>query len=179
MSPILTADRPACPSSRGGHRVSHDVSHVTSCCCKCFTQRNCRSCMGSDNISNYFVIQPPHHNMEKDMGEMVERCQVHCSAGAAFCTVQNQKRVLYWKETLIFISMPQERSHSLCCLVVLSVNPGWMLWEQLGVWPSSGLFCTWKTACCGESCSVILQIIKSSYDLRLRISDRMPWIFHC
>lgn len=56
--------------------------------------RNCRSCMGSDNISNCFVIQPLHHNMEKNMGEMVERCQVHCSTGAAFYTVQNQKRVL-------------------------------------------------------------------------------------
>lgn len=28
------------------------------------------------------------------MGEMVERCQVDCSTGAAFCIVQNQKRVL-------------------------------------------------------------------------------------
>lgn len=50
--------------------------------------------MGSDNILNYFVIQPLHHNKEKNMEEMVERCQVHCSTGAAFYTVQNQKRVL-------------------------------------------------------------------------------------
>lgn len=50
--------------------------------------------MGSDNFSNYFVIQPPHHNVGKNMGEMVERGPVHCSTGAAFCTVQNQKRVL-------------------------------------------------------------------------------------
>lgn len=34
-----------------------------------------------------------------------------------------------WKGMLIFISIAQERSQSLCCSLVLSVNPGWMLCE--------------------------------------------------
>lgn len=83
----LTADCKACPSSWGGHGASHDVSHASACCCKCFVlrkYRSCtRSCTGSESISNCVVIQSPHHKMGKNMGEMVERYQVHHATGAA------------------------------------------------------------------------------------------------
>lgn len=70
---ILTADYPACSSSIDDHRASHDVSHIKTCCYIGFIQRNSReSCMDSDKISNCFFIQPPHHNMKKNMGEMKE-----------------------------------------------------------------------------------------------------------
>lgn len=103
---------------------------------------------------------------------VTERCQVHCSTEAAFCIVQNQERV-FSLERNIFSSMPQQRSHSLCC----SVNPGWFLREYSRMRSSSGVFHTWETVCCDESCSIILQVIKSTYDLRLRNGDSKPQFF--
>lgn len=51
--------------------------------------------MDSDNISNYFVIQLPHHNTGKNMGEMEELFAAGELIHSSFCKIIN-----LWNHTI-------------------------------------------------------------------------------
>lgn len=56
-------------------------SHAGESCFKSLMQSKCRSCIGSESISNYVFMQSPCHKMGKNMGKLMKRCPVHCTTG--------------------------------------------------------------------------------------------------